>query len=58
MYVELLVGEISVANKRIRIINGYGPQKYEDIQTRKDFWNFFEEEIVKATTEDCYVIEV
>ena len=29
--VELLVVELTVANKKVCVINGYGPQEYDDI---------------------------
>ena len=45
---ELLVVEIKVANKEIRIISGYGPQDNWAPAQREPFFQSLEEEVVKA----------
>ena len=45
---ELLVIEIEVANKGVRVISGYGPQESWTPQQREPFFRVLEEEIVKA----------
>ena len=45
---EILVIEIHVANKGIRVISGYGPQESWTPQQREPFFRVLEEEIVKA----------
>ena len=45
---EILVIEIKVANKDIRVISGYGPQESWTPQQREPFFHSLEEEIVKA----------
>ena len=48
---ELLVIEIKIANKEIRIMSGYGPQETWPEQQRTPFFLALEEEIVKAELE-------
>ena len=48
---ELLVIEIKMANKEIRIMSGYGPQETWPEQQRTPFFLALEEEIVKAELE-------
>ena len=45
---ELLVVEISVSNRDIRVISGYGPQESWSIDERMPFFVALEEEINKA----------
>ena len=45
---EILVIEIEVANKEIRVISGYGPQDSWTPQQREPFFQSLEEEIVKS----------
>ena len=45
---ELLVVEINVANRNIRVISGYGPQELWQESERMPFFLALEEEIVKA----------
>ena len=45
---ELLLVEIKVAKKEIRIISGYGPQENWSPAQRKPFFQALEEEVVKA----------
>ena len=45
---ELLVIEIKVSNKEIRIMSGYGPQESWPEQQRTPFFLALEEEIIKA----------
>ena len=46
---EVLVIEIELGNKEIRVISGYGPQESWTSQQREPFFRVLEEEIVKAT---------
>ena len=45
---ELLVVEIRVGNREIRLISGYGPLEYWRPQERLPFFEALEEEIIKA----------
>ena len=45
---ELLVVEVKVSNKDIRIITGYGPQESWPLSARMPFFLALEEEVVKA----------
>ena len=45
---ELIVVEIKVANKRIRILTGYGPQEQWDIDIKMPIFVALKEEIAKA----------
>ena len=42
---ELIVVEVKVANKEVRVITGYGPQENLDLQERTAFYTSLEEEI-------------
>ena len=53
---EILVVEADLGSKKIRIINGYGPQEDEDIQDILSFWQDFEAEIIKAKADNCFII--
>ena len=48
---ELIVIEICIANKEIRVISGYGPQESWKDEERMPFFVSLEEEIVKALAE-------
>ena len=54
--IEILVVEADIGNKKIRIINGYGPQEDEDIQDILSFWHNFEGEIIKAKNDKCFIL--
>ena len=45
---ELLVVEIKIANRNIRVISGYGPQESWVESARMPFFLALEEEVVKA----------
>ena len=45
---ELLVVEISIFGREVRIFSGYGPQECWPIEERMPFFQAFEEEIIKA----------
>ena len=45
---ELITVEITVGNKEIRIISGYGPQEYWTEEEKMPFFMALEDEIVKA----------
>ena len=53
---EILVVEITVANKNIRVISGYGPQENWSPIQREPFFHALEEEIVKAEIEGKSII--
>ena len=45
---ELLVVEIKLGNREIRVMSGYGPQENWSPEQREPFFRAFEEEIIKA----------
>ena len=53
---EILVVEIIVANKNIRVISGYGPQENWSPIQREPFFHALEEEIIKAELEGKSII--
>ena len=53
---ELLVVEVIVANKNIRLITGYGPQENWDINERTPFYTALEEEIAAAELQGRSII--
>ena len=53
---ELVVVEITVGGKRIRIMSGYGPQECWPIERRLSFFQTLEEEVVKAELAGTLVI--
>ena len=53
---ELLVVEITVANKVLRVITGYGPQENWDQNSRSPFYMALEEEIAAAELEGRAVL--
>ena len=48
--------QVKVGDKNIRIINGYGPQKDDNIKDVLNFWHEIEAEVVKAKDENCMII--
>ena len=54
--VEILVVEADLGDKKIRILNGYGPQEDEDIQNVLSFWQELETEVIKAKDEGCFIL--
>ena len=53
---ELVVVEIKINNKEIRIISGYGPQETWNEADRLPFFLALEEEIIKAGLQGVSVI--
>ena len=53
---ELLVVEIKIANKEIRVITGYGPQENWESNERTPFYIALEEEIAGAELQGRSVI--
>ena len=53
--IEILTIEAKVGDKKIRIINGYGPQEDDDIQDVIGFWQEFEGEVIRTKDEGCFV---
>ena len=45
---ELLVVEVKIGNKEIRVMSGYGPQESWSPEQREPFFQAFEEEVIKA----------
>ena len=45
---ELIVAEIKIANKEIRVMTGYGPQEYWLDEEKMPFFVALEEEVSKA----------
>ena len=53
---ELIVTEIKISNKEIRLMTGYGPQEYWIDDEKMPFFVALEEEVSKATTANKSVI--
>ena len=51
---EILVVQAKVGNQNVRVFNCYGPQEDENFQTKVDFWNTLEKEIISATDNNCF----
>ena len=54
--VEILTVEAKLGDKKVRIINGYGPQEDDDLQDVIGFWQELEGEVIRAKNEGCYII--
>ena len=54
--IEIITVQAEIGKKKIRIINGYGPQEDDDIEKVINFWQEFEVEVIKAKDENCFVI--
>ena len=46
--VEILVVEANIGEKKLRIINAYGPQEDDNSQDILSFWQELEGEVIKA----------
>ena len=46
--IELMTVEVNIGTEKIRIINGYGPQEYDDTNSIVRFWQELETEVIKA----------
>ena len=53
---EVLVVEIHMEEKNIRIINAYGPQMYDRSEKKSKFWCRIQEEIREAAENHVGVI--
>ena len=53
---EILTVQLELNDKKLRVINGYGPQEDDTQQNRLNFWLGLEEEIISAKSESCMVI--
>ena len=54
--IEILTVEIQVGNKKMRIINCYGPQEDEHTHEIMKFWQELETEVIKAKDDGCLII--
>ena len=53
---ELLVVEVKMGNKEVRLMSGYGPQENLKKEDREPFFNKLEEEVQKAKLNDKAVL--
>ena len=53
---ELIVVEIVIASKEIRVITGYGPQENWDNSEKTPFYNALEDEIVASELQGRSII--
>ena len=54
--IEILTVEADLGSKKLRIINGYGPQEDDEIQDVLCFWQELEAEVIRAKGDGCYII--
>ena len=54
--IELLVVQVLAGKFKIRILNGYGPQENECQGKIYSFWHEFEQEIINAKEENCFIL--
>ena len=52
---EILVTQVRVAGKDIRIFNAYGPQEHNTDESLP-FWNKLEQGIIRAKNENCFIL--
>ena len=52
---EILIVQVKVDDKDIRIFNAYGPQENNENESL-NFWNKLEQGIIKAKNENCYIL--
>ena len=48
--------QADVENRKLRIINGYGPQEDENSEDIMNFWQEMETEIVNAKDNNCMIV--
>ena len=48
--------EAKLGDRKIRIINGYGPQEDDDVQDVLGFWQELEEEVIRGKDEGCFIL--
>ena len=53
---EILTVEFSLPIGRVRLINAYGPQEYDQTTDKANFWLSLEEEVIKAKTSGCMIL--
>ena len=53
--VELLVIQVKIGDKQIRIFNAYGPQE-NNFDDSLNFWTSLEKEIILSKQENCYIL--
>ena len=53
---EILVVQTKVGENEIRIINGYGPQEEDNVQSIHNFWQDIEKEIISAKEQNCKIL--
>ena len=56
---DILVVEIDLANRRIRVINIYGPQEPQTASERQkvlEFWQEVEKQVIKSKDDNCLTI--
>ena len=54
--IELMTVEVNVGMEKIRIINGYGPQEHDDINSILSFWMELEAEVIKAKDDNRNIL--
>ena len=54
--IELITVEINVDNQKIRIINGYGPQEYDETKMILSYWHELEAEVIRAKDSNRNII--
>ena len=53
---EILTVEADLGPEKVRIINGYGPQKDDDTHLVLSFWQEFEAQIIQAKDDNCHIL--
>ena len=53
---ELLTVQVVVNKRKIRLINGYGPQEDDHSQNKLNFWMGLDQEVLSAISESCMVL--
>ena len=53
---EILTVQIEINNRKLRIINAYGPQDDEIQQVKLNFWLGMEEQIISANNSNCMIL--
>ena len=53
--VELLVIQVKIGNKKVRIFNAYGPQE-NNTDESLNFWSTLEKEIIQSKQENCCIL--
>ena len=54
--IEIIVVEADLGKKKIRIVNGYGPQEDDDVQDIFNFWQEFENKVIQAVEDQCLIL--